>query len=95
MRLTGKAKDDESDSVASRLHAVNVTCQVDDRDFSVWEHLQTLERTPSHLLLTFRDKTCGFASANVDTYQCTVERNGAKATVTFRLQNHMGIQLIV
>jgi len=95
MRLTGKAKDDESDSVASRLHPVNVTCQVDDRDPSVWEDLLRLERTPSHLLLTFRDKTRGFASATIDTYLCTAERDGAKVTVTFRIQNYMGIQLIV
>ena len=95
MRLTGKAKDDESDSVANRLHTVNVTCQVDDRDLSVWEHLLTLERTPSHLLLTFRDKTQGFAQATIDTYLCTAERDGAKVSVTFRIQNHMGIQLIV
>ena len=95
MRLTGKAKDDESDSVAGRLHTVNVTCQVDDREPEVWDNLITLERTPSHLLLTFRDQTRGFASATVDTYLCTAERDGAKNTVTFRIHNYMGIQLIV
>ena len=94
MRLTGKAKDDEGDSVANRLHTVTVTCQVDDRDFSVWGDLLTLERTPSHLLLTFRDKTRGFAAATIDSYHCTVDRDGAKTTVTFRIQNWMGIQMI-
>lgn len=95
MRLTGKAKDEESDSVADRLHTVTVTCQVDDRDFAVWEDILTLERTPSHLLLTFRDKTQGFVISTIDSYRCTADREGAKTTVTFRIQNWMGIQLIV
>lgn len=94
IRTTGQAKDGEGDSVAGRLHTVNVACQVDDRDYSVWAHLLTLERTPSHLLLTFRNKTQAFASATKDTYLCTVERDGAKTTVAFRIQNLMGVQLI-
>lgn len=94
-RSTGKAKDDESDSVAGRLHAVTVTCEADDRDFSVWNHLLTLERTPSHLLLTFRDQTRAFVAATEDTYLCDTERDGAKTSVTFRIQNIMGIQPIV
>ena len=95
IRTTGKAKDDEGDSVAGRLHTVTVTCQVDDRDFSIWNHLLTLERTPSHLLLTFRDKTQAFVSATQDTYTCTVDRDGAKTSVQFKIQNLMGIQMIV
>lgn len=95
MKLTGKAKDDESDSVAGRLHKVTVTCQADDRDPAVWDHLLALERTPSHLLLTFRDGTRGFAQATQDTYTCTVERDGAKTSVAFHIQDLMGIQLIV
>ena len=95
MKLTGKAKDDESDSVAGRLHKVTVTCQADDRDPAVWDHLLALERTPSHLLLTFRDGTRGFAQATQDTYTCTVERDGAKTSVAFHIQCLMGIQLIV
>ena len=93
--FTGKAKDDESDSVAGRLHKVTVTCQADDRDPAVWDYLLALERTPSHLLLTFRDGTRGFAQATADTYICTVERDGAKTSVAFRIQCLMGIQLIV
>lgn len=95
MRSTGKAKDDESDSVAGRLHTVTVNCDADDRDGSVWAYLLALERTQSHLLLTFRDGTRAFAQATIDTYTCTVERNGAKTSVAFRIENIMGIQLIV
>jgi hypothetical protein len=96
VKLTGKAKDDETDSVAGRLHKVAVTCQVDDRDGEVWADLLTLERRQSHLLLTFRDGTTrGFVQATGDTYICTVERDGAKTSVAFHIQNTMGIQLIV
>ena len=95
-KRTGKAKDDESDSVAGRLHTVSVSCEVDDRDGSVWNDLLTLERTPRHLLLTFRDGvTQAFVSATEDTYQCTAERDGAKTSVAFKIQNLMGIQLLV
>lgn len=93
-RFTGKAKDDESDSVAGRLHTVTVTCEVDDRDFEVWNHLLSLERICRHLILTFRDNSRAFVSSTQDTYICNVERDGAKTTVTFRIQNLMGIQLI-
>jgi len=95
MRKSGKAKDDESDSVAGRLHAVTVTCEADDRDSDVWNHLLTLERTPSHLLLTFRDNTRAFVSATEDTYLCNVERDGSKTSITLMVQNLMGIQLLV
>lgn len=94
IKLTGKAKDDESDSVASRMHKVSVSCQADDRDSETWNHLLSLERTPSHLLLTFRDGTRGFVQATVDTYACTVEREGAKTSVAFSIENTMGIQLL-
>ena len=96
VKLTGKAKDDETDSVVGRLHKVAVTCQVDDRDGGVWADLLTIERRQSHLLLTFRDGTTrGFVQATGDTYICTVERDGAKTSVAFHIQNTMGIQLIV
>ena len=94
MRFTGKAKDDESDSVAGRMHTVTVTCEVDDREFEVWDHLLTLERTYRHLILTFRDNSRAFVSSTQDTYLCSVERDGAKTTVTFRIQNLMGIQRV-
>lgn len=100
-RLTGKAKDAESDSVAGRLHSVTVSCEVDTRDLSpddsgrtVLDHLLTLERTPSHLLLTFRGGARGFVQATEDTYVCEVERDGAKTGVSFRIQDLMGIQMI-
>lgn len=93
-RTTGKAKDSESDSVAGRLHAVSVTCEADDRDPSLWEELQKLECTPSHLLLTFRGGQKAFAAATQDTYICEVERDGSKTNVSFKIQNLMGIQLI-
>ena len=95
MRKSGKAKDDESDSVAGRLHTVTVTCEADDRDSDVWNHLLALERTPSHLLLTFRDNTRAFVSATEDTYLCNVERDGSKTSITLRVQNLMGVQLLV
>ena len=102
-RMTGKAKDDESDSVAGRLHTVTVTCEADTRDTSpdsggrrVWDRLLALERGAFHLLLLYRDGTSrAFVSATEDTYQCTVERDGSKTSVTFRLQNMMGIQPVV
>lgn len=93
MRKSGKAKDDESDSVAGRLHTVTVTCEADDRDPSAWNHLLALERTPSHLLLTFRGGQSAFVSATEDTYLCNIERDGAKTSVAFKIQNLMGIQL--
>lgn len=95
VRTTGKAKDDESDSVAGRLHTVTVNCQVDERDTSVWDNLLTLERTPSHLLLTFRDGSQAFVAATKDSYIFTVDRDGAKTSVQFRIQNYMGIQTLV
>lgn len=102
MRLTGKAKDDESDQTAGRLHKVTVNCQIDDRDLSrdasgmtVLDHLLTLQRTPSHLLLTFRDKSRAFVQASKDTYLCTVDRDGAKTSVQFRIECLMGIQMLV
>lgn len=95
MRKSGKAKDDESDSVAGRLHTVTVTCEADDRDSDMWNHLLALERTPSHLLLTFRDNTRAFVSATEDTYLCNVERDGSKTSITLRVQNLKGIQLLV
>lgn len=94
VRMTGKAKDDEDDSVAGRLHTVTVTCEVDDRDGGVWAPLLKLERRPSHLLLSFRDGTQAFVSASKDTYVCSVSRDGAKTAVTFRIEDLMGIQLL-
>lgn len=94
IRTTGKAQDDESDNVAGRLHTVTVNCQVDERDFSVWNNLLALERNPSHLILTFRDGTRAFVSSTEDAYLCTVDRDGAKTSVQFRIQNYMGIQMI-
>lgn len=95
MRGTGKAKDDENDSVAERLHTVTVQCEVDDRDGAVWAPLLTLERSQRHLILTFRGGARAFVAASQDTYVCTVERNGAKTSVAFKIQNLMGIQLMV
>ena len=101
-RLTGKAKDAEGDSVAGRLHTVSVSCEVDARDLSpddnnktVLDHLLTLERTPSHLKLTFRDNELGFVQATADTYTCEVERDGSKTSVQFKVYNLMGIQMII
>lgn len=94
IRKTGKAKDDESDSVAGRLHKVTVGCEVDDRDSDVWGTLLGLERTPSHLLLTFRDGSRGFVWATEDSYLLTVDRDGARTSVQFRIEDDMGIQLL-
>ncbi len=94
-RGTGKAKDDSGDSVAGRLHTVQVSCDVDDRDASAWSPLFTLERTPRHLILTFRGGQRAFIAATEDNYTCTVERDGAKTSVIFKIQCLMGMQLIV
>ena len=95
VRFSGKATDDEGDGVAGRLHTVKVTCEADDRDSAVWNDLLTLERTPSHLLLTFRDGvTQGFVSATKDSFLCEVSRDKAKTSVSIRIQNLMGIQLV-
>jgi hypothetical protein len=77
------------------LHKITVKCQIDDREPSVWANLLTLERTPSHLLLTFRDKSRAFVQGSKDTYLCTVDRDGAKTSVQFRIECLMGIQMIV
>lgn len=93
---TGKVKDSAADSVAGRLHTVTVTCEVDDREGEVWENLLKLERTPCHLELTFRDgRTRAFVAGSEDTWQCNTERDGSKTTVTIRIQNLMGVQLLV
>lgn len=94
-RSSGKAKDTETDGVPGRIHAVTVNCDVDDRDSGVPEGLLTLERTPSHLLLTYRDHTQAFVAATEDTYICEVERDGGKVSVSFRIQNLAGIQAII
>jgi hypothetical protein len=101
-RKSGKAKDDESDSVAGRLHTVTVTCEADDRNIEtddtgriVYDHLLALERTPHHLLLSFRGGKQAFVAATEDTYLCNVERDGAKVSVAFKIQCLMGIQIIV
>lgn len=94
-RYTGKCKDAESDSVAGRMHTVTVSCEVDCRDADVFNHLLTLERTPCHLLLTYRDGIRAFVQATEDTYQCEAERDGSKISVTLRIQNMMGAQTIV
>lgn len=93
IRTTGKAKDDEGDSVAGRLHTVTVNCEVDERGVEIWDKKLTLERTPHHLLVIYRDGvTQAFVAASEDTYTCNVERDGAKVTVAFRIQNLMGLQ---
>ncbi len=101
-RDTGKVKDAESDSVAGRMHTVTVSCEVDQRDLTpdnngetVLDYLLTLERTPCHLLLTYRDGIHAFVQATEDTYQCEAEREGSKISVTLRVQNLMGAQTIV
>jgi hypothetical protein len=102
-RNTGKAKDDTSDSVAGRLHTVTVNCEVDERGGEIWAPIAQgqppcslrLERTAHHLVLSFRDGTRGFVSADTDSYTCNIERDGAKVTVQFRIQNLMGIQMLV
>ena len=91
---SGKAKDSEDDSVAGRKHSVSVICEADDRESAVWNYLFSLERTPCHLLLTFRGGTRGFAAATEDTYMCEVDRSDGKASVSFKIENLMGIQLI-
>lgn len=91
---TGKATDSEGDSVAGRKHTVKVSCEADDRDPKVWDYLLALERTPSHLLLTFRNGTRAFVSATEDTYTCEVKRDAAKTSVSIDIENLMGIQLI-
>lgn len=93
-RNTGSAKDSEDDSVAGRKHSVTVDCEADDRDPSTWDTLLTLERTPCHLLLSFRNGVRAFASCTQDSYMCEVGRDGAKTDVKFRLENLMGIQLV-
>ena len=94
MRASGKAKDSEDDSVAGRKHSVSVSFEADDRESAVWNYLFSLERTPCHLLLTFRGGTRGFVAATEDTYMCEVDRSGGKTSVSFKIENLMGIQLI-
>jgi hypothetical protein len=101
MRTTGKVKDDASDAAPGRLHKVTVSCQIDDRDMSadlnglsILDHLLALQRTPCHLLLTFRNQSRAFVQANKDTYLCTVDRDGAKLTIRFLIECLMGTQMI-
>lgn len=95
-RHTGKVKDAESDSVDGRLHTVTVTCETDDRRGEAWALLHALERTPSHLVLTFRDGiTRGFVAGSEDTWLCNAERDGKNTSVTIRIQNLTGIQMVL
>ena len=103
-RLSGKAKDEEGDSVAGRLHTVTVTCEVDERNGEIWAPVTALggtpcslhlERTPCHIVLQFRDATRAFAAATPDSYLCTLDRDGAKVNIQFRLQNWLGLQMLV
>lgn len=94
IRASGNAKDNEGDSVAGRKHTVTVSCEADDRESVVLDYLLSLERTPSHLLLTFRNGTRGFVFADEDSYTCEVGRDGAKTSVKFDIENYMGIQRI-
>lgn len=94
IKNTGKAKDSVSDSVAGRLHTVTINCNVDDRDGEVWDRLLSLSQTPCHLLLSFRGGTRAFVVATQDTYNCETERDGADTSVSFKIKNLMGIQLI-
>lgn len=91
---SGKAKDSESDSVAGRKHSVTVSCEADDRDSATWDYLFSLERTPCHLILTFRNGARAFVQASEDTYLCEVNRENAKTSLDFKIENLMGIQLI-
>lgn len=93
-RKTGSAKDSESDSVAGRMHTVTVSCKVDDRNGALWDHLLTLERTPCHLLLTFRGGQQAFVAVTQDAYTCEIERSGSETGISFKVYNLMGIQLI-
>ena len=93
-RKSGKAKDSESDSVAGRKHSVTVSCEADDRDSKTWDYLFSLERTPCHLILTFRNGARAFVQASEDTYTCEVSRENAKTNLDFKIENLMGIQLI-
>lgn len=95
IRRTGRSKDDESDGVAGRLHTVTVTCDVDSRVQEIWGRLLALERAAHHLLLTFRSGNRAFVRATRDGYQCRTDRDGAKTSITFSLQNWMGVQMIV
>ena len=103
-RLTGKVKDDTQDSVAGRLHTVTVSCEIDERGGEIWEPVATMDNTPCnlllergayHLLLSFRDGSRGFVATTYDTYLCTIDRDGAKVSVTFKIQNLMGVQVLV
>lgn len=103
-RTTGKAKDSTQDSIAGRLHSVTVDCEVDERNGELWAPITSmnnvpcslrLERTAHHLLLSFRDGSRGFVAANEDTYLCSIERDGAKVSIAFKIQNLMGIQLLI
>ena len=103
-RTTGKAKASTQDSVAGRLHTITVSCEADERGGEIWEPVATmdgvpcnqrLERTAHHLLLSFRDGRTGFVAATEDTYLCTIEYDGSKTSVEFRIQNLMGIQMVI
>lgn len=101
---TGKVKDDESDSVAGRLHTISISCEIDERGGEVWAAKSALdptpccfalERTAHHLVLTFRDGARAFVSSTEDTYVCNIERDGSKVSVAFVIKDLMGVQMLV
>ncbi len=95
VRKTGKAKDSPAVSVSGRRHTVTVECDVDDRDTASWTLLHQLQRGAYHLLLTFRGNTRGFVAGTADTFLCEVGRDGARTSVSLRVECLMGLQLIV
>ena len=103
-RKSGKVKDETSDNTYGRLHTVTARCGIDVRGGELWEPLSAsdtvarklaLERRPHHLLLYFRDGQRAFASATKDTYLCTINGDEGSVSIDIRIQNLMGLQMIV
>ena len=94
IRRSGKAKDEERDEVSGRSHSVDVSCEADDRAPSSWSALRRLERGPFHLVLGFKSGGTGVVTSDRDSYSCYISRDGSETTVSFKLHNLSGIQIV-
>lgn len=87
-------KDSESDAISGRSHTVSVSCSVDVRSSSSRAHLRALEDGPYCLLLHFRGGNMGLIMSDVDSYDCSVEYSKSTPTVSFKIHNLAGVQLV-
>lgn len=92
--MRGSIKDDESDSVAGRIHTVTLTADVNESSASTRSSLRRLESRAHALLLYFRDGRMGLVQCDRDSYLTTVARGETHSSIQMRIQDLLGIQWV-